>query len=233
MTDPNVVVNVNGTSAESMVPFSPVENKLDIHGRMTMDINQESLVAIAVSQAETSIRARIADLVRQQNALTSEQTRLRTAQSTYLRDWTREFATTTDEKRISALLSAAKAFLGRDPLTSFSEASFDNLSRTVSGVLRVTEGNFSFSYIYTGEPSDEFLANRNRIEQIDRDMVPLKTALLQARTALNNVDSLERAARARIAEEVASRSGDQGKALVDGIKATVNIDSLIESLGIA
>ena len=234
-SQPQPVVVLGGVAVPppgTLATYTSQPDQMALQTRFTLDMTEDSLVAIAVSEAETQIRKRLATLVREQ---TARQTLIRTLindANDLLRDFLRlHIANTPSETiRLNGLVSAAPAFLGAPPPPVFSIATYHRQSGTLQAYLTFDQGSFSFKHEYEVPAPDEYVNLYNRIETESRNLEEINREILGVRQALNNVDALERMAKSNLAKQMAERSGEAGKALVQGIQSTVDADQIIDML---
>lgn len=221
--------NVNQTTANLPV-FQTGSAALQTAMSMAVTANTNDLVAIATNKAEQLIRSRIATY---QKALTAANRELATytgANDTLRLGWTKVQADT--DARLESFDHACRIFYNEFPVRSYSEARFDANSNTFSGTVSMAVQNFSFSHKYTATVPAEYLSNLDLIKTAKIAVEAAQKDLLAARTSLNNLDSLERQARATIASNLTKQASPEGAALVNALENSVDVDSIIERLSI-
>jgi hypothetical protein len=229
--NPSPYTQVNGTVVcpppGTLATYSQGLNS-EIQTQFTMQLDQSALISIAVAEAEKQIRAKVSALQKQVTAQNTQLTQLVRQRDDFLREWTQERLR--NDRRITALLDAVEPFLGRRPIPSFSSASYDRASDSLSGTIAFNERSaFTLNFEYEEQAPPTFANLLTSITNAERTLDDLKREVLGARSALNNVDALERGARARMAAEVAKHTVG-GEALVKSILETIDADSLIDSL---
>jgi hypothetical protein len=204
---------------------------LPVQSSVSIQLDQGSLAAIATAHAEAAIRTKISELRARRAELVKTYDSLQKALATYLEAWTE--ARLAEDAPLKDLLAAASKIFPTSALTILQPPGQDDPKRKViETTITVGDrnGDFYLSRDYTTALPSEVPQFRADIESAAKAIQTLDVELLQARQALTNLDSVERRARAAIGEQMALRSGEAGRALVDGIKATVNPDGLINSL---
>lgn len=224
---PSINVTV-GTPDGTLAKFNESANGAEIQTKLTMEITQDSIVAIGVASAEKAIRAHLGTLIRTQTSCRSALLRLITDRNTFLSKFSRDQASVDD--RLPLLLRSLLAFLGKDPTITYGEASYNPRTGLVSGPMTIAAPGLAFSYTYDKTAPDTFLTLLTNIEAQGAEEAKLNTEIVNTRMALNNVDSLERQARAAVASEMVARTGASGQKLLDGINSTIDVTTLIENL---
>ena len=223
--------NASVTSTTANLPvFQTGSAALQTAMSMAVTANTNDLVAIATNKAEQLIRSRIATY---QKALTAANRELAShtgANDTIRNGWTKSQADA--DARLENFDRACLAFYGETPVRSYSETRFDVNSSTFTGTINMTVREFSFSHKYTGIVPSEYLTNLDLIKSAKTAVEAAQKDLLAARTSLNNLDSLERQARATIASNLTKQASPEGAALVNALENSVDVDSIIERLSI-
>lgn len=202
-----------------------------IQTQFKMELDQNALVSIAVADAEKGIRTRLSDLIRQQKVASESLTQSRTLQSQYLENFTRD-ALAGDSTNVEALRKALVPFGVALANPAVSPAEYNERSRTVSGYVEFTDKSdrILFSRTYEAPAPASMLSAVESQKKAQKEVERLNQEILGVRSALSNVDALERQARASLAAKMAENSGDLGKQLVEGIRGTVNVDAIIDEL---
>jgi hypothetical protein len=200
-----------------------------IQTQFTMNLDQDALISIAVAEAEKQIRQKVADLQRQSNRLQSRLNTLINQRDTFLASWTQNQVR--NDEPLARLITAASFLLTRTPIPNYNLASYQERSSTILGRVGYNQDSFEFVRIYEIPAPESFLELLFEIKEASASLEESKREILGARTALNNVDALERQAKARMASKVAENTPG-GRELVESILATINADSLIDTLRI-
>jgi hypothetical protein len=222
--------NTVSSTSQNLPVFQTTSSGLQAAMSMSVATNTNDLVAIATNKAEQLIRSRIAT---SQRALTAANRTLSTiiGENDAIRNtWTKSRVDL--DERVNVLAAAARSFYNELPVRSYTEAKFDSASNTFSGTLSMTVGNFSFSHKYSDAAPSAFVANLSLIDEARKQVEAAQKDLLAARTSLNNIDSLERQARATIATQLTKQASPEGAKLVEALEASVDIDGIIERLSV-
>lgn len=228
-----VTINQMCTPESALAKFTAADGA-QLQTQFTLQLSQQDLSSIAVAEAESKIRGRIVELNDAKKTLSSNRSVLTKAVNEYLDNFARQSADA--DPRLKALQSSAEA-MGLGMTLTYNAGLYHDRSSlikaTVEGEGKVgSDSTLSLSFVYSSPAPPEFKEHLSSIKKIDDQIADIEKRILNARQALNNVDSLERAARAAMAQSIAANSGDQGKALVQGIKDSVNVDSIVERLGV-
>lgn len=199
-----------------------------IQTRFTMDLNQDALISIAVAESEKKIRARIAELNKVVTTCTARFNALVGQRDSFLSTWTREQAKVS--KDLTQFLAGVTALFAKNPRLSYDNARYEVRRHQILGSIIISWDSNNVPFEFATSPSDEFVKLLTDIDAATKALETAKSEVLTARSALSNVDALERQAKAQMAAKVAEQSGEEGRALVESIRSTVDADSLIETL---
>lgn len=219
-------VVVNQVPQNALSTFNDISNT-GIQTKFTMEVTTGDLVGIAVAEAEKQIRSRVAQLQRELGTANTQMNDLTGQRDTFLKTWCEDQAT--KDTRVAALVASAGAYLGKPPTINHAVATYSERSGNLSARLSITGKDFQFAWEYEDAAPQMYKDLLRSIEAQQKTVEALQRDILSARSALNNVDALERQARASIASQMAGRN-EIGKQLVDAIRGTVNAEGLIEHL---
>lgn len=205
---------------------------LAISTSLRLDVTQENIVAIRVAEAESAIRTRVAQTSRELSALSSTLSSLQGQRDLYLSSWSQKKAAA--DSRVKPFITAASAFLNTPPRISFDTATYDPRSETINADVRITGDALSLEISYSDSTPSDFLSLLESIKSASDAVATKQREVAAGRLALNNVDALERQARAALAKTLVSRTGEAGRAIVEAIQhgAAANTDDLIAALGL-
>jgi hypothetical protein len=223
--------NTSVSSTSNNLPvFQTTQSGLQAAMSMSVATNTNDLVAIATNKAEQLIRSRIATHQRALTAANRQLTAIIGENDTIRNSWTKDRADR--DERLNVLSAAARAFYNELPVRSYTQATYDAPSQTFTGTVSMTVGNFSFSHKYSDVAPSTFVANLGLIDEARKQVEIAQKDLLAARTSLNNIDSLERQARATIATQLTKQASPEGAKLVEALESSVDIDGIIERLSV-
>lgn len=232
MTTPISVQTTQPLPAGALSLFQDASSStpLALQTNVNMTLNQDDLTAIAIGAAESAIREKISALLRDQTSTSRALSLLESAQTTLLASWS---STMYAQAPATTLITAVQGLTNRAPIITHSLASYNERTNAFSGSTTLSDNgpsSFSFTINHAAPAPSEYLARRVEIATLTTTLNTIKTDLLNARAALNNVGALERMAKANLAASLASRAGDAGKKLVDDIRSTINTDNIIDLL---
>lgn len=218
------------TGAISLFQDASSGSPLALQTNVNMTLNQDDLTAIAVGAAESAIREKISTLLSAQTSTSRAISTLESAQTTLLASWS---STMYAAAPATTLIAAVQGLTNRAPTITHSLASYNERTNAFSGNTTLSDNgpsSFSFTIPHAAPAPADYLSRRVEIATLTTTLNTIKTDLLNARAALNNVGALERMAKANLAASLASRAGDAGKKLVDDIRSTINTDNIIDLL---
>lgn len=235
---PPVTLNITTPTGElpagAIAPYQDSNGQLGFSTQMKLELNQDHLTSIAVAEAERQIRVRLADLQSQMAAIRRRKSDTAASIDRYLKSWCSEQAALAPNRvKLAALESAITTFYPQTSI-SYGPATLSERTRQLSADYTLVDlqgRNVSFTYTFTDGPSASYVEWSAEIESLTKEEEALSKQILSARAALNNVDTIERQARAGLATQLAERTGESGQKIVAAIKASVNADNLIEFLG--
>lgn len=222
--------NSVSSTSQNLPIFQTTQSGLQAAMSMSVATNTNDLVAIATNKAEQLIRSRIATCQRTLTAANRQLSALVGDNDSIRASWTKSRADA--DERLNVLSSAARAFYNELPTRSYTEAKYDAPSGTFTGTISMAVGAFSFSHKYSDVAPSNFVTNLSLIDDARKQVEAAQKELLAARTSLNNIDSLERQARATIATQLTKQASPEGARLVEALEASVDIDGIIERLSV-
>ena len=236
---PSVVINtapaVQDRVPQGMAVYSDPGSEGGLQQRQTVDIgvSNAQVASIAVVRIEKSIRLKVSELRAHLEVLMKAQTTRVRDQNAILDSWCKT-QTDADQARINALQEALKPFTGRALTTSNGTASYNSRTHKLSAGATFESGDTVISFIYSSDAPNSFIEGVKAIQEGQREIEDVQKQVLQTKTALSNMDSIERSATASIAESMLNRT-EQGKAMVKAIETASesgNVDDLIRQLSV-
>lgn len=225
---PGTTVVVNPGPPNAMAVYDQVENA-GIQTQLKLEVSTGDMVGIAVAEAETQIRRKVSELTKMAGLEQKALDELLSDQNEQLKSWVEGQAA--EDARLPSLKAAAEAYLGKPPTVVYGVASYSERSGNFSGRLTVSGDNFNFAWDYEKNAGTAYQDLLKQITQQGKKVEQIKRDVMTARAALNNVDALERQAKASIASQMLSRN-DVGKGLVDAVRSTINVGNLIDHLSV-
>jgi hypothetical protein len=233
-TTPLITVHNTSPAPGEIAPYQPTQSGLATRETLDISINEDTLVSILVSKGEKAIRARIGELNTAVKAAESEVREAQFDHDQYLEDFAATIISSSTtgpltKPALAALCESLSAFAQRPVTYVIGEAAFYETSRTLRAIITIELNPGTLTHTLTVPATSDYLSLRRTHQEAIKALDAVKRELLFARQALNNIDSLERQARATIAENVASRT-EQGKALVDQLTAQIDVEAMINQL---
>lgn len=205
-----------------------------IQTNFRMEVTGDDLVAIKTAAVEKQIREQAARIAADIKALQSRQTTLSREQADFLRDWTK--AANGEDEKLGIFVDAARALTSREPILYYSDAVYEEKTDLLRGTITVTvqshnsvEGHVQINF--SAPAPKEFIARYDELKQIAIDIAEKSRELLSTRSALSNIEVIQRQAKAAIAKAIASKAAG-GSAIIEKIEETGDISDLIDSLKI-
>lgn len=232
--NPSVPIAPQALPQGALAVFNPTADGAQLQTRMSMELTTSSMVSIAVSNAERQIRAAISGRQKELKLLEAGLDKLDTELNTYVKNFTEKQATT--DSRLP-ILTAALAVFGINATPVYALATYNERTGKMSGTFSFEDrgtdkSSASFQFTYQNVPDASYVEGLAQRTALVKSIELKKREILSGRSALNNVDSLERQAEASIATRLAQNSGEVGKAIVEGLNGLVNVDGLIDELSI-
>lgn len=204
-------------------------SKAQLQTSLSTVVNTESMVAIASAKAEKGLRKLLADHIAAGQQIKSEIADLERAQQEFLADFAKENIVNTGN--FGPFTQALTALYGSAPVIHYGTGVFNDRTGKVSAEVEVKiTGKSSSNITVTEEAPAAFLTRRANLQTLARTLEKADRNTLQVRAALSNVDSLERQARATIANKMIASTGQQGKDLIAAIEASVDLDGIVGQL---
>lgn len=219
------VVSVTTPQTGQIIPTYGNAEGAQIQTQFKMELNQDSLVAITVAEAEKQIRTILGEKMRAKTEQDKTLRDLQTLQTKSLEDWTR--AQSASDPHLTPLRESLSKYFRLSTITH-SSAIYNPRTRTLNGSISFSWDGGSFVFSYEDTAPASYLSLLDEMDKTIKEINRLNNEILGARSALSNVDALERQAKASMAARIAQDSGAVGKALVEGLLATVNGGDLIE-----
>lgn len=238
-SSPSVVINtapgVQDRVPQGMAIFSNPGDAGGLQQRQTVDlgVSNEQVASIAVTRIEKAIRLKIGELRAQLEVLLKAQTTRVRDQNTILDTWCKT-QTDDDQPRITALQEALKPFTGRPLTTSNGTASYNSRTHKLTAPATFESGDTTITYDYTADAPNSFIEGVKAIQEGQREIEDLQKNILQTKTALSNMDSIERSASASIAQSMLNRT-EEGKRMVEAIEKASesgSVDEIIRQLSV-
>lgn len=226
MSEPTTPSATPQTTANLPV-FSPAggENKIQTSLSLSSHIDSSDLVAVAVSEAEQQIRQRLnaarrihADAKRKLTALTGEN-------AVILSDWTKAQADA--DARLTVLSNAVLPFWNTAPTRTYADATYSKQSGNFTGAVTLSTNDFRFSLTYSATAPTAYISNLTLITDATKAVEEAARNVLACQSSLNNLDSVERSARAALGSAMAEKV-EGGTELINKIRASVNVSTLID-----
>lgn len=220
-------INPTSSTTANLPTYAPASPETGIQTSLSLSshIDSADLVAIAVSEAEAQIRVRLNTARREHAAAQRALTSLIGANALILSSWTREQADA--DARLTPLSDAVLPFWNQMPVRAYDDATYDKHSSTFSGNVRLSTDGFSFRLTYNGPAPAAYITNLTAIDEAKKKVEDLARNFLSCQSGLNNLDAVERKARAALGAAMAEKIKG-GAELIDKIRASVNVAGLID-----
>lgn len=226
MSDPIIPSNTAANTTANLPTVSaPNAKGIQTSLSLSSHIDSADLVAVAVSEAETKIRQRLMAARRVHAAAQRNFTALTGANNAILCDWTKAQADA--DSRLANLSNAVLPFWNTVPTRTYSDATYSKQSGNFSGTVTLATNDFRFSLTYSATAPTTYLDNLTLIETAKKDVEAAARDVLACQTSLNNLDSVERSARAALGSAMAEKV-EGGAELIAKIRASVDVSTLID-----
>lgn len=231
MNDPqSQVVDQNGVHGVTSANQPAIPGVLAVFGasglqkRATADLTQEDLSNIYVAKIEAALRERIRAATDLLNECSKAVTKASRAVEDYLNDQRtalRDSATT--------VLAAIREF-GLTAEVDAPTPIFESKAKLVRNKVTIVVGTASsFSKSWTENAPAPLMTLHKAYEDAQRAHDDQALVVMQARSALNNIASAERQARAAVTSKILS-SMDGGEELLAQVEASIDTNTIVENL---
>lgn len=233
MTTPSpispVTLNTPSPSPADMVPFKGLGDSTGlVASRMVADLTPEMVATKMAAEVEKAIRIQLAAERAALKVIDSALTDLHTARSNYLRDCPKTYL----PAHIEDFQAALRPF-GFSASGSFAAAEYDTVNRRISMTMSVRLSNeatqattLTRTYTFDADPTIIYL--QREIEKTERRFSDQQAVVRSTNSALLNIGSIEREARASVITKIMEASPD-GKAILDGF-AAIDVKSAVSYL---
>ena len=221
--------------AQQMVAFQPISSSM-AQVQNTLAFNQDNLAALAVARAETALRERAASLRDEIASLKSQITTIEKRRADFISSLP-ALAETGAGPGFQPLADALQAFyhvVPRIRSTSGPTLCLTSNPPTYSVDLDLYPehgSNFILRHTYTAAlPSDNtYIADGEALAALRQLQTKAEADFLATRSALGNVETIERRAKAALAKHLVSAT-QEGKEMVAAMESAIDIDKLVEHL---
>lgn len=244
MTDISVNDSANSVAQAGLVPvYQKNGESLALQSQLTQTIGTQDLVAIRVANKEKQLRAALAERSRVQREAKEAAAKANTKFADYVENYASLEKVTPELQKTEILGEYLKLFDGTSHLsTNIGEASVNIGKREITFTFQVNISKVSGPYntprldlthTITNEWESELTSLYNNREAADVALREASNAVAAARSALANIESMERDAKARLSTAALESAGEQGQAVLDQLTSDdeeLTPDQLIDEL---